>query len=528
MQLRPFPGGGPALLALVFLLLILPMKVSGFGVSVCNSGILIPRDSSCFSENPFIIRLEDALHTEASTGSVLSQLLAQQALWQRALYLLNLANRHQPLSPKEFYFLRLHHAPYAGALLNLFDLYLQTGDAGWKEEALAVVNQAHGVEVGQYTERMLAITRQDPTALWWETFEAPDSWLVVYARHGQWGWYTVPKSIELGSLIDGAYAETHNARQLWQADRDGNADRARVMHRLYRVFLEPALADETPQRLYAVAQGTWSQLPLSALVTHWDQNGQPVYLAQQTEIHYPGVGASTGSFRAEGVTALAPYAEGTSLRDAALLPFTAIETKTYPGATVLTPQRSTFAAFCRSLTTESVVHVGTHGLARDQPWLKFFGEEGASELVHSQDLTELKVVSPLVVLAACESGHVGSEGQRSMSQALSAAGAKQVLSHLTYLEEQAGCALMQGFYSALAEGEVPSTAMHSAQRNYLKSADEHHRNPYYWSGWQLHTQGAAVAPFRLEAHAQWSWGLGILCWLLLWWIIARRGTVRPV
>ena len=74
----------------------------------------------------------------------------------------------------------------------------------------------------------------------------------------------------------------------------------------------------------------------------------------------------------------------------------------------------------------------------------------------------------------------GGEGMVGLSQAFILAGSRGVLASLWAVDDEATCALMQGFYRCLLkEKKSPRAALGEAQAEVQKKWPE----PYYWGAW---------------------------------------------
>ena len=90
----------------------------------------------------------------------------------------------------------------------------------------------------------------------------------------------------------------------------------------------------------------------------------------------------------------------------------------------------------------------------------------------------------LVVLSACDTavGPIqGEEGIATLSKAFLLAGARAVVSTLWSADDTSSLFLMERFYSRIAAGDSPATALTKAKRALLRKFGKA-AVPYYWAG----------------------------------------------
>lgn len=142
-----------------------------------------------------------------------------------------------------------------------------------------------------------------------------------------------------------------------------------------------------------------------------------------------------------------------------------------------------------------IIHFATHGVVDDvEPRrsglvLSAFSNAGEpiDRFLSASDIAQLTINSKLVVLSGCETGAgriVSGEGVHSLSQAFLTAGARQVVSSLWRIPDQATAQLMTAFYEQLlVAGVRPEIALINAQ-NALRQ-DRRWREPYFWAGFTI-------------------------------------------
>lgn len=142
-----------------------------------------------------------------------------------------------------------------------------------------------------------------------------------------------------------------------------------------------------------------------------------------------------------------------------------------------------------------VLHFATHGiLDAEEPSLSGLVLSGVTpdgqlrpRFLRSQDIASLALQADLVVLSGCETGlgsFVYGEGIAGLSQAFLRAGARQVVSSLWRIPDQATAVLMGHFYREMyGNGLRPAPALRAAQDEMRRS--RRWRDPYYWAGFVI-------------------------------------------
>ncbi len=137
-----------------------------------------------------------------------------------------------------------------------------------------------------------------------------------------------------------------------------------------------------------------------------------------------------------------------------------------------------------------VVHFATHGIVdADMPELSGLvlanSDSGQSmSYLRPHEIAGLNLDADLVVLSGCETGigkSVGSEGLLSLSRPFLVAGARQVISSLWQVSDQATALLMERFYfHLLQEDKSPEMSLRMAQQWLREQPQWDH--PYFWAG----------------------------------------------
>jgi CHAT domain-containing protein/tetratricopeptide (TPR) repeat protein len=149
----------------------------------------------------------------------------------------------------------------------------------------------------------------------------------------------------------------------------------------------------------------------------------------------------------------------------------------------------------RDLRGYRVIHFATHGLLNaERPQftgvvLSLVGDRaGADGFLRTDEVFNLKLGSPLVMLSACETGlgrEKRGEGVMGLARAFMYAGAPTVGVTLWSVADRPTAELMSDFYRNLfaAQGQPPSAAMHAARLSLL--ARKETSAPYLWAPFVL-------------------------------------------
>jgi len=138
------------------------------------------------------------------------------------------------------------------------------------------------------------------------------------------------------------------------------------------------------------------------------------------------------------------------------------------------------------------VHVAAHGTARPERigyagiWLETAPQEATPAFLGWLDVLDNGVRADLVVLDACQLGDSGSavSGNLSFADAVSRAGARQVVAALWPVSDAASALWVPAFYRALADdpGHAPAQALRAAQLRLRGTRAFAH--PFFWAGMQ--------------------------------------------
>ncbi len=148
----------------------------------------------------------------------------------------------------------------------------------------------------------------------------------------------------------------------------------------------------------------------------------------------------------------------------------------------------------QSIKQYRVVHIATHGLLdAERPQftgvvLSLIGNRNSDGFLRTDEIFNLQLGSPLVMLSACETGlgrERRGEGVIGLTRAFMYAGAPTVGVSLWSVADQSTALLMTGFYKRLltGQGESPSSAMRAAQLEMIQN--KRYSAPFYWAPFVL-------------------------------------------
>jgi CHAT domain-containing protein len=144
----------------------------------------------------------------------------------------------------------------------------------------------------------------------------------------------------------------------------------------------------------------------------------------------------------------------------------------------------------RDVTKYRVVHIATHGLLdAERPQftgvvLSLVGNRNADGFLRTDEVFNLRLSSPLVMLSACETGlgkEKRGEGVMGLTRAFMYAGAPTVGVSLWSVADKSTADLMTDFYKRYlaAENVAPSTALRDAQLAMISG--KKFSAPFYWA-----------------------------------------------
>jgi CHAT domain-containing protein len=149
----------------------------------------------------------------------------------------------------------------------------------------------------------------------------------------------------------------------------------------------------------------------------------------------------------------------------------------------------------RDVTKYRVIHVATHGLLdAERPQftgvvLSLVGNKTNDGFVRTDEVFNLRLGSPLVMLSACETGlgkEKRGEGVMGLTRAFMYAGAPTVGVSLWSVADKSTADLMTDFYKRLlstGEGTTSSSALRGAQLDMISG--KRYSAPFYWAPFVL-------------------------------------------
>ena len=151
-----------------------------------------------------------------------------------------------------------------------------------------------------------------------------------------------------------------------------------------------------------------------------------------------------------------------------------------------------------------IVHLAAHGFADTQfPERSglVLGVDANSHddgLLQVREIVRLRFNADLVTLSACDTGVgkiEGEEGVTNLVEAFLVSGAKAVVASLWSADDTYTLALMERFYTHIAEGQDKASALRQAKLDLLA---EYGRKapPYYWAAFVLVGDGGSPIPLR--------------------------------
>ncbi|MEW7289738.1 CHAT domain-containing protein [Aquimarina sp. 2304DJ70-9] len=180
----------------------------------------------------------------------------------------------------------------------------------------------------------------------------------------------------------------------------------------------------------------------------------------------------------------------------------------------------------------NILHLALHGeVDNERPEnsrLYFTKSKDTIEdnLLYGHELFALDIPAELTVLSACNTGSgkiAKGEGIMSLGTAFQYAGTKSLLLTSWEVSDQTTPELMKYFYTNLKAGMNKAKALQQAKLQYLKTADINRTHPFYWGGFYLVGDAAAI-PF--SDYTWWYWVLGLvlfgILFLAMFWFRKRK------
>ena len=143
----------------------------------------------------------------------------------------------------------------------------------------------------------------------------------------------------------------------------------------------------------------------------------------------------------------------------------------------------------------TLIHFAAHAEASNSSPLEsavILAKRGDSYKLYARDVIDTPIHADLVTISACQSAGVrayAGEGLIGFAWAFLDAGARTVVAGLWDVSDTSTEPLMDRFYSGIAAGEDPVTAMRTAKLA-LQNARPDFRKPYYWAPFQVYVRSA--------------------------------------
>jgi CHAT domain-containing protein len=159
-----------------------------------------------------------------------------------------------------------------------------------------------------------------------------------------------------------------------------------------------------------------------------------------------------------------------------------------------------------SLVDFKIIHIAAHGFADTQfPERSglVLGVDPTSHddgLLQVREIIRLRFNADLVTLSACNTGIgklQGEEGVTNLVEAFLVSGAKSVVASLWSADDTYTLALMERFYTHIAEGQDKASALRQAKLDLLAKYGRE-VPPYYWGAFVLVGDGGSPIPLRVQ------------------------------
>lgn len=144
--------------------------------------------------------------------------------------------------------------------------------------------------------------------------------------------------------------------------------------------------------------------------------------------------------------------------------------------------------FLSEMSESKLIHFSGHALLdtidNNNSYLAFGGQNKLDRRLSLKEIYNQKSEANLIVLSACETGKgnvLTGEGISNLTRGFTYAGIDAVISSLWAVNEQSTALILQNFYKELHKGKRKSVALRNAKLEYLETAPDHLKHPYYWS-----------------------------------------------
>lgn len=147
--------------------------------------------------------------------------------------------------------------------------------------------------------------------------------------------------------------------------------------------------------------------------------------------------------------------------------------------------------FIKESSKARILHLAMHALTDDKhpeySQLVFKNENNAetSTSMYAYELARMKLNADLSVLSACNSGSgkfQKGEGVLSLARAFKASGCPNIVMSLWPANDASTKDIVVGFFKHLKAGLGKADALRQSKQDYLDTASDELKHPYYWAG----------------------------------------------
>ena len=199
---------------------------------------------------------------------------------------------------------------------------------------------------------------------------------------------------------------------------------------------------------------------------------------------------------------------------------------------IITGQKADEATFKQEAPSYAIIHLATHFIYNDdQPlYSKFaFSQSSQNEedgFLQTYEIFDMKLNADLAVLSACNSG-LGKlrkgEGLIGISRAFLFAGVPSTVMSLWNVDDKSTSKIMQYFYQHLEAGLNKKQALQQAKLNYLRSAQNYGKDPFYWAAFILTGDWSPIHFHEYSKTNYWPVGIfGLLIFASALLILKRK------
>lgn len=294
-----------------------------------------------------------------------------------------------------------------------------------------------------------------------------------------------------------------------------------LAHQNYQFLLGDFEEDIKGKELLIVPDGILSYLPFDVLLTDTVEKARPdyrnlPYLINQNVSSTLNSAAIYFSYSKNKkpnygqIVAFAPdysfFEQSDSLQtqDYLLMPLTHVKRELTSISELFNPiifkgEKATKANFLESAGDASVLHLAMHTVLNDDEPLNselvFSGTSQIDSKFKVGELFGMDLSADLAVLSACNSGNGRlnkGEGIMSLSTGFQYAGVPSVVMTHWDVNDKYSADLMASFYQYLALGNEKNVALRQAKVDLIKRGNAISSHPYYWAGFTLIGNEAAI------------------------------------